>query len=218
MKRLLLSLTLAGTVAALAAPFGWSAVHVLPLSAQPNGWTYHQWHAIWNRRSLERDFRSHHALFASRNGQCGQKVGQAKAWLLPFRYVTQGELTARCRIKPGTRLVADIAGAIGVYGGPERLKAQVEAGWPAIQSVSLTLDGRVLTPHVIQTPFIHANLPHYNAQDLKLPQTTVSFISRDYFAILSPISRGRHVLRTSWTVDVGKGPETYSMTFRLNVR
>ena len=218
MKRLLLLLAVAGAVTALAIPTASAAVHVLPLSAHPNGWTYHQWHAIWNIRSFERDFRSNHSLYPGRNGQCGQKVGQAKAWLLPYQAGFQDQLSALCRIKPGTRLVLDAAGAIGLYAGPERVKAQLEAAWSDIKAVSATLDGRTLRLHVIRSPFLHFKLPYYNARELDLPATTVSFMARDYFAILSPIPRGLHTLRTSATYDFGSGPETYSMTLWLNVR
>lgn len=214
MKRLLLIGALIGAIAAIAIPTASASVQVLPLSAQPNGWTYHQWHAIYNQRFLQRDFRSHHALAATRNGQCGQKVGQAKAWLLS-QPVVEGELTARCRIRAGTRLVVDVAGAIDVYGGPERLKAHVAAEFKSIGSPSLTLDGRSLTPHVIQTPFIHAKVGRYNAQSYGLPPGLWSLISRDYFAILSPISRGWHTLRISATY----GSQAPSVsTFWLNVR
>jgi hypothetical protein len=216
MKRLLLFLALAGTVAALAVPAASSAVRVLPLSARPNGWTYLQWYVIYSQRSFERDFRSLHSLFTYRNGQCGQKVGQAKAVLLPFPF--EGDVTARCRIEPGTRLVVDVAGAIGFYGRPAQVLAQVEAGWNALLAHSLTLDGRSLTPHVLQTPFVHVRLPHFNAQELGLPQTTVSFIARDYFAILSPIGRGWHTLTMSNTYATPDGPLTATATFLLNVR
>lgn len=216
MKRLLLVAALTASVAAIVIPSASASVHVLPLSAQPNGWTYHQWHAIWNRRFLERDFRSFHSLLGTRDGQCGQKVGQVKAWLLPIS--VNGGLTAQCRIKSGTRLVVDVAGVIHIYGGPKRLKTLVDADWPDVLSATLTLDGRALSSHVIQTPFIHARVPYFNAQDLGVPKTTVSFISRDYFAILSPISRGWHTLVASATYDTPDGLETDSMTFRLNVR
>ena len=102
MKRLLLLLALAGAIAAVALPTASAAVHVLPLSAQPNGWTYHQWHAIYNRRYLQRDFRSQHAINMTRNGQCGQKVGEVKARLLPFPEVgrAQRELPDRAGHTP----------------------------------------------------------------------------------------------------------------------
>ncbi len=216
MKRILLFVALAAAVAAFVVPAASASVHVLPLSAQPNGWTYHQWHAIYNRRFLERDFRSFHSLLGTRNGQCGQKVGQVKAQLLPIS--VNGQLTSQCRIKSGTRLVVDVAGVIHIYGGPERLRNLVKAEWPDILSATLTLDGRALAPHVIQTPFIHAKLPYFNAKDLGVPKTTVSLISRDYFAILSPISRGWHTLVVSATYDTPDGLETDGMTFHLNVR
>ncbi len=127
-------------------------------------------------------------------------------------------MTANCRIEAGTRLVVDVAGAIGLYAGPERLKAYVAGEFASITATSLTLDGRPLTPHEIQTPFIHAALPAFNARVFGLPKTTVSLVSRDYFAILSPIPRGLHVLTQSATYDPGSGPQTYSMTFYLNVR
>ena len=216
MKRLLLLLALAGAIAAVALPTASAAVHVLPLSAQPNGWTYHQWHAIYNRRYLQRDFRSEHAINMTRNGQCGQKVGQVKARLLPFP--EEDGLSASCRIEPGTRLVVNPAGSIAIYGGPKRLKAEARGAFPQIGSATITLDGRSLTPHVIQTPFVHANVPYYNAQALGVPRGLVSFISRDYFAILSPISAGLHTLTLSAVYNSPSGSTPTSVTFSLNVR
>jgi hypothetical protein len=215
MKRLLLLAALAGTVAAIAIPAASASVHVLPLSAQPNGWTYHQWHAIYNRRFLQRDFRSLHALNMTRNGQCGQKVGQVKARLLPFPEADG--LSAQCRIEPGTRLVVNPAGYIAIYGGPERLKAEATGNFPLIGSASITLDGRPLTPHVIQTPFVHAKVPYFNAQEIGVPKGLVSFISRDYFAILSPISAGLHTLSLSAVYNLPSGAQQTSVTFWLNV-
>jgi len=216
MRRLLLVATVAAALAGFLIPAASASVRVLPLSAQPNGWTYHQWHAIYNQRYLARDFRSLHSLAADRNGQCGQRVGQVKARLLPIS--TGGALSATCRIQAGTRLVVDVAGAINIYGGPTRLRNLVRAGFSQIQSTSLTLDGWSLRPHVIQTPFIHADVPYYNAKVLGVPKTTISLISRDYFAILSPISRGWHTLVVSGTYATPSGWETDSITFHLNVR
>ena len=216
MKRLLLLVALAGAIAAVTIPTASAAVHVLPLSAQPNGWTYHQWQAVYNKRFLERDFRSLHSLAMTRNGQCGQRVGQAKARLLPVPLFSG--LSATCRIEPGTRLVVNPAGVINLYDGPKRLKALARAQFSGITSASITLDGRSLAPHVIQTPFLHARIRYHNAQEFGVPVGLVSFLSRDYFAILSPISAGLHTLTVSAVYTFPGGSDPVSATFRLNVR
>ena len=216
MKRLLLLVALAGAIAAVTIPTASAAVHVLPLSAQPNGWTYHQWHAVFNRRFLERDWRSLHSLAMFRNGQCGQRVGQAKARLLPTPAFAG--LSATCRIEPGTRLVVNPAGAIFIYDGPKRLKALARTEFAGIRSPSITLDGRALSPHVIETPFLHARMRYYNAQEFGVPVGLVSFVSRDYFAILSPISAGWHTLTVSAVYTFPGGSDPVSATWRLNVR
>ena len=108
--------------------------------------------------------------------------------------------------------------AIQIYAGPKRLKALARANFSAITSPSITLDGRSLAPHVIQTPFLHARVRHHNAQDFGVPVGLVSFVSRDYFAILSPISAGLHTLTISAVYNSPEEAFPVSATFRLNVR
>ena len=214
MKRLLLLLALAGAIAAVAIPTASTAVRVLPLSAHPNGWNYDQWHTNYIRRALQKDLRSLHSLFAIRNGTCGQKVGQARAWLLPTSVI--GSLSATCRIRPGTRLALTTGGIFSLYAGPEKLNSDIDRVWSDLVSTSLSVDGVSLRPHLLRTPFAHARMPFYNAQIFGVSKTLVSFIARDYFALLSPLSPGRHTVTTS--VTFRNPDETFTMTLRLNVR
>ncbi len=174
MKRLLLIAALTASVAAIVIPSASASTRVLPLSAQPNGWTYDQWHAIWARRSLQRDWRSLHSLVATRNGTCGQKVGQARAWMLPVS--GDGALAATCRIRPGTRLALSAGGIFTIYGGPKNLNGTINRYWPDLLSVGLWVDGVSLTPHLMKTPFLHARVPYYNAQLFGVPKTLISFV------------------------------------------
>jgi hypothetical protein len=59
-------------------------------------------------------------------------------------------------------------------------------------------------------------MPYYNAQIFGVPKTLVSFIARDYFALLSPLSPGWHTVTTTTTFT--NPNETFTMTLRLNVR
>lgn len=214
MKRLLLVAALTASVAAIVIPSASASTRVLPLSAQPNGWTYDQWNAIWMRRALQRDFRSLHSLLAFRDGTCGQKVGQARAWLLPVSAV--GDLSATCRLRPATRLAINVGGIFDIYKGPKRLNATIDGVWSDLLSVGLSVDGVNLTPHLLKTPFLHARVPYYNAQVLGVPKTLISFVSKDYFALLSPLSPGRHTVTTTSTFT--NPNTTYTMTLHLNVR
>ena len=214
MKRLLVLLALAGALAAIAIPSSSAAVRVLPLSAHPNGWNYDQWHTNYWRRALQKDLRSLHSLLAIRNGTCGQKVGQARAWMLPVS--ADGSLSATCRVRPGTRLALSAGGIFSLYAGPEKLNSDIDHIWSDLVSASLWVDGVRLSPHLLRTPFAHARMPYFNAQVFGVSKTLVSFVSRDYFALLSPPSPGWHTVVTSTTF---RNPDqTFTMTIRLNVR
>lgn len=218
MKRLLVLIALVGALATIAIPAASASVRVLPLSSQQFGWTYQQWNAVYTKRLFERDFRSHHALLASHNGDCGQRVGgQEHARMLPTPFDGLS-LSASCRIRPGTYLVVGVNGVTAFYAGPKKLSSLVDRDWADVVGYSLTVDGHNLAPHVLKTPFLHARLPYYNAQVIGLPKTTVSYVVKDAFAILSPLSRGHHTLVTSMTFDHPGELHTDSMTFHLNVR
>ena len=59
-------------------------------------------------------------------------------------------------------------------------------------------------------------MPFFATQIFGVSKTLVSFVARDYFALLSPLSPGRHTVTTSSTF---RNPaETFTMTLRLNVR
>ena len=121
-----------------------------------------------------------------------------------------------CRIRPGTRLALSAGGIFTIYGGPKNLNGTINRYWPDLLSVGLWVDGVRLTPHLMKTPFLHARVPYYNAQLFGVPKTLISFVSKDYFALLSPLSPGWHTVTTTTTFT--NPNTTYTMTLHLNVR
>jgi hypothetical protein len=183
------------------------------------GLSYRQWDTDWGRLQAVTPVSARNSLVVSRRGRrCGVQVGNVR--LLPVSIRPGRRLTVRCVIRPNTFLAFPVTGY--VEGGERRtgLAAKVRAGFRAIQRAELTIDGRALARpgRVVTTPSYRVVLPSPNG--FGVPPGPEWFRSRDYFAILSPPSPGRHVITTLGVVDPpGEDAEfSIGMRYRITVR
>ncbi|HEX2112692.1 MAG TPA: hypothetical protein VHF67_14185, partial [Gaiellaceae bacterium] len=156
------------------------------------------------------------SLVLTRSGRrCGVQIGRAR--LLPVSI--NGLLTARCTIPAGTFLVFPVTGQVLSAERPEGLLARVRRDFRAIEEARLTVDGRSVRPsgHVVTTPAFRVNLPSPNG--FGIPPGPEWFLSKDYFAILSPPSLGAHTITTLGVIDPPDRAEfSLGMTYRITVR
>jgi hypothetical protein len=215
-KRYLLAL--AGAVvllASLASGPATSAIptRLLPVRAKLQGLSYRAWDVSWGKLAATTSLRSKRALLTHGANRCGVQIGRAR--LLPASI--GGRITARCRIRAGTYLVFPVTGDAEAGTDRGALRAMLREHFGAIKRAKLRVDGRRLRPgHVITTPFYRVNLPANNLFDR--PAGRVWVISRDYFAILSPLPRGRHTIKTLGVIaPPGEKPFSLQMIYRLRV-
>src|SRR5262249_45457391 len=126
--------------------------------------------------------------------RCEQSTLNPRIWFLPPSIDTA--LTNTCEVPEGTFLALSPAGyecseAEGNGSTTSALLACVDAGFPLLTHIEVTLNGITttnLSNYIITTPF--DVLPPDN---LFGPNPTPS-ITRGYFLIVEPLSRGVHVL------------------------
>jgi hypothetical protein len=177
------------------------------------GLSYEQWDIKWGQAQAKRSILSESSLIAVRGDKCGLQVG--KAWLLPVSIVPES-LTFTCTIPRGLHLVFPVAGFVEWGFGPSKLRQKVEAGFQAIKTVFLTVDGVALSPPVVRTPMFHVTVGYRNG--LGVPAGTISMMSKDYFAILTPPQPGQHTIALGGHFEVpGQGVFDLTSTFRLTV-
>lgn len=195
MKRFLFAGATVLTVVALLAPVAGARMELLPLSARPNGYTYHQWHILWDNASFNRSIQSRNSLIAVRGNKCGFAIGSV--WLLPVS-INPEILNISCTIPRGKRLALVVGGIFDIGKNEARLRATMASAWPMFVSSSLTVDGRPLRPgYVLQTPLVHVRMPLRNSYDV--PPGLTAYMTRERFAILSPPGPGRHLISTRAT-------------------
>jgi hypothetical protein len=214
-KRLLAALAAVACVAVLAPT---ASARLVPPSAEPLGFSYEAWDVIWGTAQARRSNASPNSLLATRGDRCGFRwpTFQGRAWLLPVS--VNGVITVRCTIPAGVHLVFPVAG-VADWGLPaDRLRTSVRSFFRVITRASLSVDGRSLRPgYIVTTPIYPVDLPPRNG--LGEPAGSISLMSKDYFAVLSPLSRGTHVVETSADFEIpGEDPFTLGMTYVLTVR
>lgn len=188
-----------------------AAARLLPLDARPLGMTYEQWDIAWNSAQAKRNLAAETSLVATDGTRCGIQRGRAR--LLPVSLL--GGTTFRCSIPRGSLLVFPVAGYVSWGYPPTKLRASVLAGFDRIRDLQLVLDGHGLTPgHVLTTPVYVVGLPVRNS--LGAPAGPISMMSKDAFAILSPLPPGRHTMEVRIRFD--GAARAYTATYRLLVR
>ena len=198
-KRLVLLLVLAAVAAAVLAPTA-GATRLLPLSAHPNGLAYEQWHVIWDDVSFNRSTQSRNSVIAVRGNKCGFAKG--KVWLLPVSI--NGVLDVHCTIPQGKILAIVVAGWADWAKGENKLRKSMRDGFRLLERATLTVDGRSVRPgYVLQTPFLHVNMPVRNSYSV--PPGPMSYMAKEHFALLSPLSAGEHLISTRGFFAVDDG-------------
>lgn len=206
-------IAVAVAVVALAAPAAFG--RLLSPGERLMGMSYEQWDIEWGQAQAKRSIQSKNSLIAVRGNKCGLQV--AKAWLLPVSVTTSTSLTFTCAIPRGLHLVFPVAGVVWWGMGPNKLRQLVNRDFKAIKSVSLSFDGEALSPPIASTPMFHVTVGYRNG--LGVPAGTVSMMSKDYFAILTPPAPGRHTIVAGGVFDVpGQGIFELTSTFNLTVR
>lgn len=212
MRRALLIALVVAVSFALAAPSAFG--RLLDPDERLMGLNYEQWDIKWGQAQAKRSILSENSLIAVRGNKCGLQVG--KAWLLPAS-IAPVNLTYSCTIPRGLHLVFPVAGYVEWGVGPEKLRQRVEAGFRGIKSIFLTFDGVSLSPPIVRTPMFHVTVGYRNG--LGVPAGTISMMSKDYFAILTPPRPGHHTIAVGGHFDLpGQGTFDLTSTFRLTVR
>jgi hypothetical protein len=210
LPKLVLATALAAAVVAVAAP-GASA-RLVPPRDSPFGRTYAAWDVVWGTAQARRVLASRNSLLALRGNRCGFAWSQ-RVWLLPASI--NGLITVNCTIPAGMYLVFPIAGVVEWGKSPEKMRQSVRSAFRAIRDVRLTVDGRDLgRGYVTRTPVYVTEVPPNNV--FGWPAGSLSLMSKDYFAVLSPLAKGRHTVTAVGTF--ANPTTTLGMTYRLRVR
>jgi hypothetical protein len=191
---------------------------LLRADVQVAGLSYTQWDTDWGRMAAVTPLRARTSLFLSRGGRhCGVQVGNVR--LLPASIRPGRRLTVRCTLRSNTFLVFPITGFVE-FGESRGGLAGVREGFRAIHRAQLTINGRTLSKpgRVVTTPSYRVVLPSPNG--FGIPPGPEWFRSRDYFAILSPPSPGKHVITSLGVVDPPGEQAEFSigMRYRITVR
>ena len=212
-RRTFIVAAVAVVLAAVAAP-GASA-RLVPPDASPFGRTYAAWDVIWGTAQAKRSLQSEKSLLAVRGNRCGFAWSQ-RVWLLPASI--NGLITVQCRIPAGMFLVFPVAGVVAWGEHPDVMRADIRAIFPTIIDSRITVDGRNLgRGHVTRTPVYAVDVPAGNA--FGEPAGGLSIMSKDYFAVISPLPRGEHTVTSFGSFDPPDGPVfDLGMTFQLTVR
>jgi hypothetical protein len=208
--RAVFALVVIALIAAWSPPDG-PAARLLPLDARPHGMTYLQWDIAWNAAQARRSIAAATSLVATDGTRCGLQRGRVR--LLPVSLL--GGTTFRCTVPHGTLLAFPVAGYVSWGLSPRKLRNRVRIGFARIREVRLAVDGRRLQPgHVIATPVFVVGLPVRNS--LGAPPGPISMMSRDFFAILTPLTAGRHELTV--LIRFGGAARAYTARYVLVVR
>ena len=191
---------------------------LLPVDAQVAGMSYKQWDADWVRMAAVTPTRSRTSLFVSRGGRrCGVQVGDVR--LLPASIRPGSPITVRCVVRSRTSLVFPVTGTIAGGETPRRVR-EVQRAFRVITRAELLINGQAPDQpgRIVTTPTYRVVLPSPNGLDV--PPGPEWLRSRDYFAILSPLPRGKHVITTLGIVDPpGDAPEfPLGMRYELTAR
>jgi hypothetical protein len=165
----------------------------LPPNAKPHGYSLTELataYAAWGFGTSEAE----NPLIALR---CEQSPINRKIWFLPVSLV-DGESEATCHIPQGSFLVVFPGGyecseAEGNGSTEAELEACVEEGFDTVVDAEVTLDGTTvssLNHYIVTTEF--DVLP---ADNLLGPDPTPT-MTKGYFLVHTPLSRGTHTLRT----------------------
>jgi hypothetical protein len=212
LRRAVTAIAVGVTVAAVAAPV--ASARLVPPSARPGGNTYAAWDVIWGTAQAKRSLQSRNSLLAVRGNKCGFAWSQ-RVWLLPASI--NGLISVECHIPQNMFLVFPVAGFADWEKPPAELRASVKEGFSWLKRTKLTVDGRDLGPgHVTKTPIFAVSVPPNNG--LGVDAGTVSVMSIDRFAVLSPLPRGEHTVTTFGAFRLPDGSaQDLGMTFHLTV-
>ena len=209
-SKVVLAIAVAVAATALLAPS--ASARLVPPSDSPFGRTYAGWDVVWGTAQARRALASRNSLLALRGDRCGFAWSQ-RVWLLPASI--NGLITVNCRIPAGMYLVFPIAGVVEWGKSPEKMRQSVRSAFRAIRDVRLTVDGRDLgRGYVTRTPVYVTEVPPNNV--FGWPAGSLSLMSKDYFAVLSPLAKGRHTVTAVGTF--ANPTTTLGMTYRLTVR
>ncbi len=192
---------------------------LLRADARVAGLSYTQWATDWGRMVAVTPLRARTSLALSRGGRrCGVQVGDVR--LLPVSIRPGRRLTVRCTIRSNTFLAFPVTGYVEFGESRIGLGRRFRQGFRAIQRAQLTINGRALSKpgRVVTTPSYRVVLPSPNG--FGVPPGPEWFRSRDYFAILSPPSPGKHVITSLGVVDPPGEQAEFSigMRYRITVR
>jgi hypothetical protein len=188
---------------------------LLQADARVAGLSYTQWDTDWGRMQAVTPLRARTALALSRGGRrCGVQVGDVR--LLPVSIRPGRQLTVRCTIRSNTFLAFPVTGYVE-FGESRIGLAPVRQGFRAIQRAQLTINGRALSKpgRVVTTPSYRVVLPSPNG--FGVPPGPEWLRSRDYFAILSPPSPGKHVITSLGVVDPPGEQAEFSIGIRYRI-
>jgi hypothetical protein len=212
LRRAVMTIAVGVALVAVAAPV--ASARLVPPDARPGGNTYAAWDVIWGKAQAKRSLQSRNSLLAVRGNKCGFAWSQ-RVWLLPASI--NGLISVECHIPQNMFLVFPVAGFADWEKPPAELRASVKEGFSWLKRSELTVDGESLGPgHVTKTPIFVVRVPANNG--LGVSAGTVSVMSIDRFAVLSPLSRGVHTVSTFGAFELPDGTAfELGMTFNLTV-
>ncbi len=209
MRRLLATAFAAAIALTLLVPAA-GATRLLPRDATPMELGYPLWLAKWNQAAFQRAFAAPTSLLAFRGDRCGFPFG--KVWMLPA--AADGTFAVHCTLPAGKVLLVLVGGLTG-WGFPytqEEYQADLRRFFaPNVSDLQLTVDGRAIRPgHRVTTPVFLLRIPPSNGFGETPGLYTAA--ARGNLALLSPPSRGDHVISTSATFPDGTKGITYHLT------
>jgi hypothetical protein len=144
-------------------------------------------------------------------GKCGFAFG--KVWFLPDVY-RPVHLETSCVIPRG-KLILVPGANITDAASRKALEQRAHLRRHFIVGSEITLDGRSLGPgRWVSTPVFNANLPLHNV--FNAPPGLWNNFTNGYYAILTPLSPGRHNVTTRQLFNDPR--EEYAYTYHLTIR
>jgi hypothetical protein len=190
---------------------------VAPPRAHPYGETYGQWAGEWTRWAVEMP-----AAESPFTGTAGCEEHQrGRVFFLPVQFGPGASFD--CTVKVGHSLFVSPIGAVcspatGDGTTLHQLRACARSVLPFVSKVSVRVDGRPVR-HARRWRFVSrivpVALPAGNILGAAAGPTSV--ITGGWFYLVRPLAPGRHMIRTSATLEAPFGPAIVRFQYRLRV-
>jgi hypothetical protein len=195
---------------------------VFPPNSKPYGLSYGDWSSKWWQwaQSIPKENNP-------TGDETGEKCSQEQSGAVWFLAGTRGGSAVRdCTVPAGKGILIPIINGECSFAEFPSLKTESElrdcakADQDKVRSIDVTIDGvnlRDLQKYRVQSQLFNITLPENNVLGLQ-PQTTQA-VADGYYAMLEPLSLGKHTIHFSGVLgDPSANPFVTDATYNLDVK